>query len=119
MRQRLSAMAILFSLGLVVPAAGEVRWIDPWGPEVEHGALAGGPAAVDPFAGERDEIRPEITGSLGDAAFQGGVGHQQSFVAIHNGFYFKPHLPAGQRVMTGARVAPVHPRVFLPGRSGF
>ena len=119
MHWRLSAMAVLFSLGLAVPAAGDVRWIDPWGPEVEHGALAGGPAAVDPFADERGQARPEITGSLGEAAFQGGVGHQQSFIAIHNGFYFKPHLPAGQRVMTGARVAPVHPRAFLPGRAGF
>src|SRR5690606_37400690 len=119
MRWRLSAMAILFSLGLAVPAAGEVRWIDPWGSEVEQGALAGGPAPVDPFAEERAQARPEITGSLGDAAFQGGVGHQQNFIAIHNGFYFKPHLPAGQRVMTGARVAPVHPRALLSGRQGF
>jgi hypothetical protein len=119
MRWRLSAMAVLFSLGLAVPAAGEARWIDPWGPEVEYGALAGGPEAVDPFADERATTRPEITGSLGDSAFQGGVGQQQSFIAIHNGFYFKPHLPAGQRVMTGAQLAPVHPRAFLPGRSGF
>ena len=119
MRWRLSAMAVLFSLGFVFPAAGEVRWIDPWGSEVEHGVLAGGPAAVDPFADEREQARSEITGSLGDAAFQGGVGYQQSFIAIHNGFYFKPHLPAGQRVMTGARAAPVHPRALLSGRAGF
>lgn len=121
MRLHFSFLAALFSLGFVAPAAGEVRWIDPWGPEVESGALAGGPEAVDPFAGERAprSASAEITGVLGGAGFQGGVGNQQTFIAVHHGFYFKPSLPAGQAVMTGARAAPVHPRMHLMGRPRF
>lgn len=109
----IARLLVVLSLaaGVALPAAaGDVRWIDPWGAEAEHHALAGGPAAVDPWAGERAapgraEVSPVVT-----AGFEGGVGNRQSFIAIHNGFYFKPSLPAGQAAMTGARAAPVHPR---------
>lgn len=110
---RLVLLSGIFVAGLAASAAADgVRWIDPWGPEVEHGVLAGGPEGVDPWAGEREAPMPreDITGSLGTAAYQGGVGNQQTFIAIHNGFYVKPSLPAGQAAMTGARAAPVHPR---------
>lgn len=110
---RLSVLSGIFAASLAgAAAAGEVRWIDPWSPEVEHRELAGGPEAFDPWAGEREtpKRREEITGSLGTAAYQGGVGNQQTFIAIHNGFYMKPSLPAGQAAMTGARAVPVHPR---------
>ncbi|MFN4354540.1 hypothetical protein [Parvibaculum sp.] len=97
--------------GFALPAAaGEVRWIDPWSPEVEHGALAGGPEGVDPFAGEREAPKRAEVASVATAGFEGGVGNRQGFIAIHNGFYVKPSLPAGQAAMTGARAAPVHPR---------
>jgi hypothetical protein len=110
---RLAVLSGIFAASLAgAAAAGEVRWIDPWSPEVEYGALAGGPEAYDPWAGEGEtqKRRKEITGSLGTAAYQGGVGNQQTFIAIHNGFYVKPSLAAGQAAMTGARAAPVHPR---------
>lgn len=109
---RLSLLAGIFSIGVAASAlADEVRWIDPWGPEVEDRELAGGPVVVDPWAGEREAPRQaeEITGSLATAWYQGGVGNQQTFIAIHNGFYFKPSLAAGQAAMTGDRARPVHP----------
>lgn len=112
---RLLAVLSLAAGAAVPAAAGEVRWIDPWGPEVEHHALAGGPEAFDPWAGEREEPRRAELASVTTAGFEGGVGNRQTFIAIHNGFYFKPSLPAGQAAMTGARAAPVHPR----GGAGF
>lgn len=108
---RLSVMSGIFAASLAgAAAAGEVRWIDPWGPEVEHHALAGGPEGIDPFAGEREEPQRAELASVSIAGFEGGVGNRQSFIAIHNGFYMKPSLAAGQAAMTGARAAPVHPR---------
>lgn len=102
---------VSLAAGFALPAAAdEVRWIDPWGPEVEHRELAGGPKAVDPFAGERDETQRAEVASVATAGFEGGVGNRQTFIAIHNGFYVKPSLAAGQAAMTGARAAPVHPR---------
>jgi hypothetical protein len=113
---RLSVLSGIFAASLVgAAAAGEVRWIDPWSPEVEHHALAGGPKAVDPFAGERGETQRAEVASVVTAGFEGGVGNRQTFIAIHNGFYWKPSLSAGQVAMTGARAAPVHPR----GGAGF
>lgn len=112
---RLLVVLSLAAGGALPAAAGDVRWIDPWGAEVEHRELAGGPAAVDPWASERAapgraEVSPVVT-----AGFEGGVGNRQSFIAIHNGFYVKPSFAAGQTAMTGARAAPVHPR----GGAGF
>lgn len=111
MRLGLSVLSGIFAASLAgAAAAGEIRWIDPWSPEVEHHALAGGPKAVDPFAGEREAPRRAELASVVTAGFEGGVGNRQTFIAIHNGFYWKPSLPAGQVAMTGARAAPVHPR---------
>ena len=113
---RLSVLSGVLAASLAgAAAAGEPRWIDPWGPEVAHHALAGGPEGVDPFAGECHEVQRVEVAAVATAGFEGGVGNRQSFVAIHNGFYFKPSLPAGQVAMTGARAAPVHPR----GGAGF
>lgn len=108
---RLAILSGIFAASLAgAAAAGEVRWIDPWGPEVEHGELAGGPEAYDPWTGEREPPKQAEIASVATAGFEGGVGNRQTFIAIHNGFYMKPSLPAGQAAMTGARAAPEHPR---------
>lgn len=112
---RLLVVLSLAAGGALPAAAGDVRWIDPWGAEVEHRELAGGPKAVDPWAGERGETQRAEVASVATAGFEGGVGNRQSFIAIHNGFYVKPSFAAGQTAMTGARAAPVHPR----GGAGF
>ena len=111
--------------GLAGPAAADgLRWIDPWAPHDAYPELAGGQRGevqayrqdgivwIDPFADERcacaDE-HAEVTGSIGLAGFNGGVGNRQSVVVIQNGFYFNRSLPAGQAAMTGDRAAPVRP----------
>lgn len=129
MRKRLFILAGLLAAGFVTPAAaGEVRWIDPWAPHTDVPELAGGPSThghpargyhqsvgpvwIDPWAGEPCHCTDEsadITGSLGHAGFNGGVGNRQTIVVLSNGFFFNPSLPAGQIAMTGSRAAPVHP----------
>lgn len=133
MRKRLIILAGLLAAGIMAPAAaGEVRWIDPWAPQSGMPELAGGPSTeghhthgyhphdhhdeeivwIDPWAGEPCHCTAEsadITGSLGLAGFNGGVGNRQTIVVLSNGFFFNPLLPAGQVAMTGARAAPVHP----------
>ena len=127
MSKRLLILAGLLAAGVLTPAASAgTRWVDPWAPYGAEPALAGGPGEhhrphtrhpdgtvwIDPWAGEPcacAEESADITGSLGLAGFNGGVGHRQTVVVISNGFYFNPSLPAGQAAMTGARAAPVHP----------
>lgn len=124
MSLRFLIVTAVMAAGLAGPAAAEgVRWIDPWAPADAYPELAGGPSAqfhsrqegivwIDPWAGDHcdcAEGRADITGSVGLAGFNGGVGNRQTLVVIQNGFYFNRSLPAGQAVMTGARAAPVHP----------
>lgn len=133
MRTRLLVLAGLLAAGFAAPvAAGDVRWIDPWAPHDIMPELAGGPSAeahhahdrrphdhrgdgivwIDPWTSEPCHCADEsadITGSLGFAGFNGGVGNRQTIVVLSNGFFFNPSLPAGQAAMTGARAAPVHP----------
>ncbi|MAM94774.1 hypothetical protein [Parvibaculum sp.] len=137
MSMRMFVLAGLFAAGFSGPAAADaVRWIDPWAPHDAYPELAGGPSDMSPITGAR-AVAPayrqdgtvwidpwgasgagedcacgeqaEVTGSLGLAGFNGGVGNRQSIVVIQNGYYFNRFLPAGQVAMTGARAAPVHP----------